>query len=308
MSFVYKAEPERGEEWRALFRQLAPDMLFYVWPETGPAHEVRYLAVWEPPDRLMEHFPNLELLFSVGAGVDQLEGAGIPEHVPVVRMTEPGIAQDMAEYVTLAVLALHRDWPLYLERQRRKVWQEQRNVPASRRRIGVLGLGMLGRQALRQLQPFGFPLAGWSRSGGEIDGVEVFAGEAQLSAFLARTDILVCLLPLTDQTRGLLNRQLFAHLPQGAALVNVGRGAHLINDDLLTALEEGQLRAAVLDVCDPEPLPEDHPFWHDPRIVITPHVASMTRPETAVTTVLEVIAQHRAGLPLTGLVDRRKGY
>ncbi|MFJ5297783.1 2-hydroxyacid dehydrogenase [Pseudomonas sp. NPDC088368] len=308
MSFVYKAEPERGEEWRALFRQLAPDMPFYVWPETGPAHEVRYLAVWEPPDRLMERFPNLELLFSVGAGVDQLKGAGIPEHVPVVRMTEPGIAQDMAEYVTLAVLALHRDWPVYLERQRQKVWQEQRNVPASRRRVGVLGLGMLGRQALRQLQPFGFPLAGWSRSGGEIEGVEVFAGEAQLSAFLARTDILVCLLPLTDQTRGLLNRQLFAQLPQGAALVNVGRGAHLINDDLRAALDDGQLRAAVLDVCDPEPLPEDHPFWHDPRILITPHVASMTRPETAVATVLEVIGQHRAGLPLTGLVDRRKGY
>lgn len=308
MSFVYKADPERGEEWRALFRQLAPDMPFYIWPETGPAHEVRYLAVWEPPDRLMERFPQLELLFSVGAGVDQLEGAGIPEHVPVVRMTEPGIAQDMAEYVTLAVLALHRDWPLYLARQRQQVWQEQRNVPASRRRIGVLGLGMLGRQALRQLQLFGFPLAGWSRSGGEIEGVEVFAGEAQLAAFLARTDILVCLLPLTDQTRGLLNRQLFAHLPEGAALVNVGRGAHLVNDDLLAALNEGQLRAAVLDVCDPEPLPKDHPFWHDPRILITPHVASMTRPETAVTTLLEVIAQHRAGLPLTGLVDRHKGY
>jgi glyoxylate/hydroxypyruvate reductase A len=308
MSFVYKAEPERGEEWRALFRQFAPDMPFYIWPETGPAHEVRYLAVWEPPHRLMERFPNLEVLFSVGAGVDQLEGAGIPEHVPVVRMTEPGIAQDMAEYVTLAVLALHRDWPLYLARQRQKVWQEQRNVPASRRRVGVLGLGMLGRKALRQLQPFGFPLAGWSRSGGEVEGVEVFAGEAQLPAFLARTDILVCLLPLTDQTRGLLNRQLFAQLPEGAALVNVGRGAHLINDDLLAALDEGQLRAVVLDVCDPEPLSEDHPFWHDPRILITPHVASMTRPETAVTTVLEVIAQHRAGLPLTGLVDRRKGY
>lgn len=308
MSFVYKADPERGEEWRALFRLWAPHMPFYIWPETGPAHEVRYLAVWEPPDRLMERFPQLELLFSVGAGVDQLEGAGIPEHVPVVRMTEPGIAQDMAEYVTLAVLALHRDWPLYLARQRQRVWQEQCNVPASRRRIGVLGLGMLGRQALRQLQPFGFPLAGWSRSGGEIDGVEVFAGEAQLPAFLARTDILVCLLPLTDQTRGLLNRQLFADLPEGAALVNVGRGAHLVNDDLLAALSEGQLRGAVLDVCDPEPLPKDHPFWHDPRILITPHVASMTRPETAVTTILEVMAQHRAGLPLTGLVDRHKGY
>lgn len=308
MSFVYKADPERGEEWRTLFRQLAPDMPVYIWPETGPANDVRYLAVWEPPDRLMECFPKLEVLFSVGAGVDQLDWVDIPEHLPVVRMTEPGIAQGMAEYVTLAVLALHRDWPRYLSQQRESVWLEQRNVPASRRRIGVLGLGMLGRQALRQLQPFGFPLAGWSRSGGEIEGVDVFAGDAQLPMFLARTDILICLLPLTDQTRGLLSSRLFSQLPRGAALVNVGRGGHLINDDLLTALDEGQLRAAVLDVFDLEPLPQDHPFWRDPRIVITPHVASMTRPETAVATVLEVIAQHRAGLPLTGAINRHNGY
>jgi glyoxylate/hydroxypyruvate reductase A len=308
MSFVYKADPERGEEWRALFQQLAPKMPFYIWPETGPVEDVRYLAVWQPPDRLAERFPSLEVLFSVGAGVDQLAAADIPAHLPVVRMTEPGIAQDMAEYVTLAVLALHRDWPQYLAQQRQQVWRELRNVPAARRRVGVLGLGRLARQAFRQLQPFGFPLAGWSRSGGEIEGVEVFAGDAQLPAFLSRTDILVCLLPLTDQTQGLLDRRLFSQLPQGAALINVGRGGHLVNADLLAALDEGRLRAAVLDVCDPEPLPAEHPFWHDARILITPHVASMTRPETAVRTVLEVIAQHRAGLPLTGAIDRHKGY
>lgn len=308
MSLVYKADLERGEEWSELFRQLAPQIPFYIWPETGPLEDVRYLVVWQPPDRLAERFPHLEVLFSVGAGVDQLAGADIPVHLPVVRMTEPGIAQDMAEYVTLAVLALHRDWPRYLAQQRQEVWQEGRNVPAAKRRVGVLGLGRLARQALRQLQPFGFPLAGWSRSGGEIEGVEVFAGDAQLPAFLSRTDILVCLLPLTDQTQGLLDRRLFSQLPQGAALINVGRGGHLVNADLLGALDEGRLRAAVLDVCDPEPLPPEHPFWHDARILLTPHVASMTRPETAVTTVLEVIAQHRAGLPLTGAIDRQKGY
>ncbi|MBD1551556.1 2-hydroxyacid dehydrogenase [Pseudomonas typographi] len=308
MSFVYKAEPVRGEEWRTLFKERAPDLPFHVWPETGPAEDVRYLAVWQPPARLMERFPNLELLFSVGAGVDQLDWTGIPAHVPVVRMTEPGIAQGMAEYVTLAVLALHRDWPNYLQQQRAGIWREWRNVPAAQRRIGVLGLGMLGKHVLQQLRPFGFPLAGWSRSGGAIEGVEVFAGESQLPEFLARTDILICLLPLTDQTRGLLNSRLFGQLPNGAALINVGRGAHLINDDLLAALDAGQLRGAVLDVCDPEPLSADHPFWKDPRIIITPHVASMTRPETAVERVLEVITQHRAGVPLKGAIDRNKGY
>ncbi len=167
---------------------------------------------------------------------------------------------------------------------------------------------MLGKHVLQQLRPFGFPLAGWSRSGATLEGVEVFAGESQLPEFLARTDILICLLPLTDETRGILNSRLFRQLPRGAALINVGRGAHLINADLLEALDAEQLRAAVLDVCDPEPLPQDHPFWRDPRIIITPHVASMTHPETAVERVLEVIAQHQAGMPLSGAIDRNKGY
>jgi glyoxylate/hydroxypyruvate reductase A len=180
--------------------------------------------------------------------------------------------------------------------------------PAASRRVGVLGLGVLGRAVLERLSAFGFSCAGWSRSPQQIEGVETYAGQEQLPAFLARTDILICLLPLTDSTRGILSRPLFDLLPRGAALINVGRGGHLGQADLLRALADGQLGQAILDVCEPEPLPPGHPFWTHPRVTLTPHIASMTQPETAVETVIGNIRHHREGLPMIGLVDRARGY
>jgi glyoxylate/hydroxypyruvate reductase A len=308
MSFVYKADPARGAEWAKLFALKAPWLPFHLWPETGGPEDVRYLAAWMPPDHMAQRFPNLEVLFSIGAGIDQFDLAALSDHIPIVRMTEAGIAEGMAEYVTMAVLGLHRDLLTYVDQQRRGVWQELRLVPAERRRVGVMGLGMLGQAVLSRLKPFGFPLAGWSSSGRSIEGVEVYSGPAALPDFLSRTDILVCLLPLTEETRGILCRELFDALPQGAALVNVGRGGHLVESDLMQALANGWISGAVLDVCDPEPLPENHPFWSHPRILLTPHIASMTRPETAVDMVLENIRRHEAAEPLIGLVDRTRGY
>jgi glyoxylate/hydroxypyruvate reductase A len=196
----------------------------------------------------------------------------------------------------------------YRAQQQRAEWREIRVQPATTRRIGVLGLGQLGRAALARLRSFGFPCAGWSRSRHAVDGVQCFAGAGELPAFLARTDILVCLLPLTDATRGMLDATLFAQLPKGASVVNAGRGAQLVANDLIDALGSGHLSAAVLDVCEPEPPPPDHSFWHHPRIWMTPHIASMTQPETAVDVVLENLRRHRAGEPLVGLVDRKRGY
>ena len=308
MTFLYKAEPERGAEWAELFARKAPDVPFRIWPDIGDPRSVRYLAAWLPPEDIAGQFPNLELLFSVGAGVDQFDLSALPPELPVVRMTEPGIAAGMVEYVTMAVLGLHRDLPAYLDQQRRRLWQPLRVHPASERQVGVLGLGMLGRAVLAQLSAFGFRLAGWSRSRHEVEGVACHAGPAALPAMLEATDILVCLLPLTDETRGILDAGLFARLPRGAALVHVGRGPQLDHGALLSALDSGQLAAAVLDVTDPEPLPEDHPFWSHPKILVTPHIASMTQPETAVELVLENIRRHRAGQPLIGLVHRERGY
>jgi len=308
MSFLYKADPERGAIWRRLFAEQAPDLPFRIWPDIGDPLAVRYFAVWVPPEDLTDRFPNLEILFSVGAGVDQIDFSRVPADLPVVRMVEPGIIDSMVEYATLATLALHRDLPAYIDQQRNRTWQPLRVRPAGAQRVGVMGLGILGQAVLRQLRSLKFDCAGWSRSPRDLGGIPCFAGAGTLPDFLARTDILICLLPLIEETRGVLNRDLFARLPAGAALINTGRGGHLVDADLLAALDAGQLSAAVLDVASIEPLPDDHPFWRHPRILLTPHIASATQPDTAVSIVVENIRRHRRGEPLVGLVDRTRGY
>ncbi|SAK90316.1 D-isomer specific 2-hydroxyacid dehydrogenase [Caballeronia calidae] len=308
MTILYKADPERGRQWAQLFAQKAPDVPFRLWPDIGDAAAVRYLAAWQPPADVMRTFPNLEVIFSVGAGIDQFDLSGVPPHVAVVRMTEPGIVEGMVEYVTQAVLTIHRDLFDYAAQQRERVWHEMPVRAASTRRIGVLGLGMLGTAVLKTLRLFGFSCAGWSRSPHEIEGVECHAGIESLDAFLARTDILVCLLPLTDATRGLIDKRVFGALPDGASFINVGRGPHVNQQDLLDALDSGHLHAAILDVTEPEPLPPAHPFWTHPRVRLTPHIASATRPETAVDVVLENLRRHRAGERMSGEIDRTRGY
>lgn len=308
MTFLYKADPVRGAVWAELLARKMPELPFRIWPDIGDPHVVRFLAAWQLPQDLAAQFPNLEILFSTGAGTDQFDFAAIPPRLPVVRMVESGIVQGMVEYVTLAVLSQHRSWRTYQDQQRAGVWQTHRVQPASSRRVGVLGLGTLGRAVLERLRSFGFPCAGWSRSPQQLYGVECHHGPQGLQALLARTDILVCLLPLTDGTRGILCQTLFDQLPRGATVINVGRGGHLVQDDLLRALNAGQLANAVLDVCEPEPLPPDHPFWTHPQVVLTPHIASMTQPETAVDAVIENLSRYRQGLPMMGLVDRTLGY
>jgi len=308
MTFVYKSDPVRGAAWAELFARRMPELPFCIWPDIGDPRDVRYLAAWQPPDDLAERFPNLEVLFSTGAGTDHFDLSAIPPALPVVRMVESGIIGGMVEYVSMAVLSIHRDWQTYRSQQREGNWQVHRVYPASSRRVGVLGLGVLGRAVLEQLQRFGFSCAGWSRSPQQLDGVECYAGADGLQPFLARTDILVCLLPLTDSTRGILSKPLFDRLPRGATVINVGRGGHLVQQDLLQALDDGQLSCAILDVCEPEPLPLAHPFWTHPKVVLTPHIASMTQPETAVEAVIGNLRRHQQGLPMTGLVDRGRGY
>ena len=308
MAFVYKADPVRGAEWARLFAVKAPDMPFHIWPDTGNPKRVRYLAAWTLPEGFERQFPNVELVFSTGAGVDQFDLSKVPQVLPVVRLAEPGVVAGMVEYATMSVLALHRDLPAYIEQQRQGKWIAHRVHPAARRRVSVLGMGLLGRAVLMQLRGFGFQLAAWSRSRPEFDGVTCYAGESELPAMLAATDILICLLPLTSETRGILDAKLLGTLPRGASLVHVGRGAQLDHQALLDALDSGWISAAVIDVTAPEPLPASHTFWTHPRVLLTPHIASMTQPETAVDLVLENIRRHEAGEPLVGLVNRDRGY
>ena len=307
-TFVYKAAPERAEIWARLFSAKAPEIDFRVWPDIGDPAHVRYLAAWEPPDNISESFPNLEILFSVAAGVDHFDLADVPAHVPLVRMTEPGIAESMAEYVMHAVLSVHRHAFEYEDAQSRRAWQPLPVRPASEVRVGVLGLGGMARAALERLVRFGYPCAAWSRSRHAVDGIACFAGPEGMAPFLARTDVLVCLLPLTSETRGILNERLLSQLPRGSSLVQVGRGGHLDQDALLRMLDSEHIASARLDVTDPEPLPPEHPLWRHPRVRITPHVASSTRPQTGFDMLLQNIRRHHAGEPMVGVVDRSLGY
>ncbi len=306
MTFLFLSTKERERVFAQRFAEALPDLPFVSDAGAVNPDSVRYILTWSvPPD--LERYRNLELLFCVGAGVDHLAVNDLPPGTGLVRMIEPAIRRMMQEYVALGVLALHRGLPLYRTQQAREEWRVLSGPQASARRVGIMGLGDLGCAALAALRPFGFPLAGWSRSAKTIDGVRSFAGDA-LPAFLAETDILVCLLPLTEATRGILDADLFARLPAGASLLHVGRGPQLDAAALIAALDSGHLASAMLDVTEPEPLTPGHPLWQHPRIILTPHIASVTQPETAAAAVIENIRRHRAGLAPIGLIDRARGY
>jgi glyoxylate/hydroxypyruvate reductase A len=306
----------RAEQFAAEIRALDAGLDIRIAPEVGRAEEIDTALVWQPPPGLLRTLPKLRLIVSVGAGVDALLGDETLPDVPLVRFVDPDLTGRMAAYIALHVLYHHRRMTELRALQAEKVWRYLPEPAAGEVRVGLMGLGVLGTAAARALAPLGYRLGGWSRTPRAVDGVASFSGADGLKAFLAETDILAVLLPLTPATRGLLNRALLATLSRGGrspflpgpVLINAGRGGLQVDADILAALDAGELYAASLDVFETEPLPEASRLWTHPRVVVTPHNAAESNPAAIARYAL---AQRRArlgGEALANLVDRARGY
>jgi glyoxylate/hydroxypyruvate reductase A len=306
----------RGEEFAAVARGLAPNLDLRVAPEIGNPTDIRYALAWWPQPGLLKSLPNLQLIVSVGAGVDHLFSDPDLPDVPIVRFVDPDLTGRMVEYVALHVLYHHRRMSEFRELQARKVWKYLPEPAAHEVRVGLMGLGVLGSAAADALKTFGYQVRGWSRSPKSLAGVACHAGEGELDAFLAETDILAVLLPLTPQTRGTIDRALIAKLSRrgrderlpGPVLINAGRGGLQVDADILAALEAGELYAASLDVFEAEPLPHSSPLWAHPRVVVTPHNAAESAPAAIVRYALRQMAAHRKGEAIDHVVDPKRGY
>jgi glyoxylate/hydroxypyruvate reductase A len=309
MALLFRSSVDSEARWKPQIARLMPDLEVRVWPEIGDPRSIYYALVWRPEPGLLASLPNLKLILSLGAGVDHiLCDPELPRRVPIVRLVDPYMTDTMSEYIALQVLRLHRRDIDYRAQQEAETWRELEHKNAAERHVGLLGFGEMGQDAGRKLKGLGFDVAFWSRTEKTVVGFTGYAGRAGLCTLLARSEILVCLLPLTAETEGILNARTFALLPKGAGLINSARGAHLVEEDLIAALDEGQLSAAVLDVFRDEPLPPAHPFWRHPRIVVTPHVAALTNPPTAAPIILDNIRRFEAGLPLRNRIDPGRGY
>jgi glyoxylate/hydroxypyruvate reductase A len=309
MALLFRSTVDSAARWRDVLGRLRPGLAFRAWPEMGDPGEIEYALVWRAPPGFLASLPRLRLILSLGAGVDHLLGdPDLPRNVPFVRLIDPYLSDAMSEYVALQVLRLHRQDLDYRAQQEAREWRELDQKNAGERPLGILGFGEIGQAAARKLAALGFPVAGWTRRPREVDGFRTYSGAGGLAEILAGSEILVCLLPLTAETEGILCARTFAALPKGAGLVNAGRGAHLVEADLIPALDAGQLSAAALDVFREEPLPPEHPFWRHPRILVTPHIAGSTNPETAALIVLENIRRFEEGRPLLNRVDPARGY
>ena len=309
MKLIIKPDLEHTRSWNDVFFEAMPEMPVRDWAAPGDMADIEYAFVWAPEPGALRKFPNLKCIFSIGAGVDHLlKDPDLPDGVPIVRMVEPELTQGMSEYVTMHVLRYHREVPALEQQQRDKVWHELIAPTAPSRKVGLLGFGVLGQDAARVLRVLKFDLASWSRTPKRVAGVQSFYGADGLGPFLARTEILVCLLPLTAKTQGILNRDLLAKLPRGACLINAGRGGHQVEEDILAALDSGQLAGATLDVFLTEPLPSGSPFWTHPKVTLTPHIASVTQQVSAIEQVVANIRRIQAGKTPLNTVDRELGY
>lgn len=313
MTVLILAEIDPTDTWLmqliVALKERGPDLDVRVWPECGHLEDVDVALVWCCPKDALQKLSNLKLILSLGAGVDHiLQASHVPKKIPLVRSVYEDLPLKMVEYVMLAVLSFKRRSLEYQTLQRTHRWQALLNPHNQQFTVGILGLGTIGTVVAQKLTTLGLVVRGWSRTPKDIQNVKCFCGNEQFEPFLSQCRVIVCLLPLTPETKGILSEKVFSALPQGAYLINVGRGQHLVETDLLNALESGQIAGAYLDVFTTEPLPSKHPFWDHPQITITPHVACISQPESLADYIFETIYQFQNGKKLQYLVDRSRGY
>jgi glyoxylate/hydroxypyruvate reductase A len=306
---LYLYSPEQQDHYHQLLQEALPDWSIACWPQEINAEAVTHIVCWKPPVDFFSRFPNLKVIFTLGAGVEKfLQRDDIPEHVAIIRLTDAGMAQQMVEYALYGVLHYHRQMDVYQQQQQANIWQPQPTRLAKNTRVTILGLGHLGVHVAQTLAKLGYTVSGWSRQHREYDGIRCVHGYAALDTLLQESDVIIGMLPSTDETRHLLNAQRLAMLPKDAAIINAGRGTLIDEDALLALLNQQHLRFVLLDVFATEPLPNAHPFWQHPAVIMTPHVAADTLPEEAVAQISANMQALASGNPVQGLVDRQRGY
>jgi len=300
----------KTEPWIKDFAKYLPEAEVEIWHVGEKSQVCDYAVVWSPPEAMLADLAQVKAIFVTGAGVDALLkfSDALPPHIPIIRLEDAGMALQMAEYVTYSVLRYFRRFDEYETQARAGQWLPLPQHPKEDFAVGVLGMGVLGTRVLEALAPFGFPLRGWSRTEKSMAGVQCFHGADGLDTFLRGSRVLVCMLPLTPDTNNLLNRTNMGKLPQGSYLINVARGAHVAEPDLLALIKSDHIAAATLDVFRNEPLPAQHPFWQEPRITITPHISALTLRRESVQQIADKIRKTAKGETVAGVVDRTRGY
>jgi glyoxylate/hydroxypyruvate reductase A len=308
LSILVISRDPMPEKLIALFRQKLPDQEFRVWPDVGDVNDIHYALAWRPPNGELAKLPKLKAILSFAAGIDHMTGdPHLPKNVPIVRAVSDASKQTMSSFCAAQVLRFHHRLDLYAEFQKQGVWKQVLPRDMSETTVGILGLGALGLDLAQRLVALGFPVNGWSRSGASVDGVKVFHVK-QFVDCLAASTVVICLLPLTDETRGILDAKAFAAMPKDSYVINVARGGHVVVPDLIAAIDSGHLAGATLDVFEPEPLPADSPLWKHPKITVTPHTSGRMSSARVASNMVELLKQVTSGAPLRNTVDWSKGY
>ena len=309
MAFLIICNDRDLSPWVTALKNIEPNLNIRIYPDEGNLDEIEFVLCWKHPKGVLTRYPNLKLISSLGAGVDHLfTDPDLPANVPIVRIVDPELAQAMSEFLIGIIINQMRSLTHYSQNQKQKRWKANPFQLAKNTQVGIMGMGILGQDIAKKLKEIGFKVVGWAQSTKQLGNIKVFQGDKEYDEFLRETNILVCLLPLTNQTRNILNKETFSKLQDHAYIINVARGEHLVENDLIEMIESKKLSGATLDVFRKEPLPKDHPFWNHRLIKITPHIASITNPVSVAPQIIENYNRSQTGQPLLNEVSVKSGY